>query len=149
MTFVESTGGLGLNAQLDMLVLTRCSVTAAQQLIFHSHRPASFSRSVVFCELQYEKQRSSRSTASGQNFGGAARVSVVHVQALHRRSDDESHYEREVTQASLDTDSEDDRLPDFSESVVATSNDHADKCEAVRGGRSRGDALSCGSCLRS
>ena len=54
----------------------------------------------------------------------------MHVCALHRRSDDEVHYEREVTQASLDTDSEDDRLPDFSESVVATSNDHADKCEA-------------------
>ena len=35
-----------------------------------------------------------------------------------------------MTQASLDTDSEDDRLPPFSENVVATSNDHADKCEA-------------------
>eukprot|EP00439_Symbiodinium_sp_Y106_P026347 s6397_g3.t1 len=88
VTFVQSTGGLGLNAQLDMLVLTRCSVTV---------------------------------------------VSFNSFWSKFWRSDDESHYEREVTQASLDTDSEDDRLPDFSESVVATSNDHADKCEALHG----------------
>ena len=57
------------------------------------------------------------------------RTLVIVWKSGAHRTNDERYYDEEVTQASLDTDSEDDRLPPFSESVVATSNDHADKCE--------------------
>jgi len=77
-----------LHRQLEMVVLTRCSVTVISYQSFWSK--------------------------------------------FWRRGD-EKHYDEEVTIASIDTDSDDDRLPPFSENVVATSNDHADKCEALHG----------------
>ena len=90
------------------------------------------SRKAYFILLQ---RRLSLSAASGPSSGGGRAVTDFKhaAQCVHGvRKDDESYYDEEVTQASLDTDSEDDRLPPFSENVVATSNDHADKCEAGR-----------------